>query len=166
MVTRVNLQHNPKTDHAGISSYFIKSPTNGGSKTNKQCSTYLGITIAEKILSKIFKNVKVFPYGHKFYDFIYNNGYMIDVKASCKRKGRYKAWYFDIKHNKIANYFLCLAFDSRQSLNPKHIWLIPGEKINHLGGLSISESKLPKWEPYELTNKLNDVIACCNILRM
>jgi len=144
---------------------YVKSqPGYGSSKTNKECPQYLGVTVAEKVLSKIFKNVEVMPFGNSGFDFICNSGYRIDVKSACKMKNR-KAWIFGIKQNQIADYFLCLAFDNRDNLNPEHIWLIPAKQVNHLKTLTISQSKLYKLSQYELTNKLNDVISCCNVLR-
>ena len=72
---------------------------------------------------------------------------------------------FNIHQNQIADYFLCLAFDNRQQLNPMHIWLIPSRKINNLKTLTISESRLDKWSQYELIDKLDKVIGCCNIMK-
>ena len=50
--TQVRCFYNPKTDNIIISSVFIKS-SDGSSKTNTLCPTYLGITIAEQILSRM-----------------------------------------------------------------------------------------------------------------
>jgi len=136
----------------------------GGSKTNKESAQYLGITVAEKVLSKIFKNVEVMPFGNSGYDFKCNSGYLIDVKSACKRKNQ-NYWMFRINRNQIADYFLCLAFDNRDDLNPEHIWLIPAKKVRHLTSLAISIVTIDKWLEYELTNKLNDVINCCNIIK-
>ena len=33
-------------------------PDYGGSKTNKDCALYLGVTVAEQVLSHVFKNVQ------------------------------------------------------------------------------------------------------------
>ena len=137
---------------------------------NKTCSSYLGVHIAEQVLSKVFKNVQTKLYGHKGYDFICNSGYKIDVKSGClnsfynkKYHKNYYSWKFCIKQNKIADYFLCLAFDNRTDLNPEHIWLIPGDILNGKHSINISESKLSKWDEYKLD--INKVISCCNILR-
>ena len=106
---------------------------NGGQpmSENKECSLYLGVHVAEQVLSKVFKNVKQMPNGNKGYDFICNKNMKIDVKSSTILKRDYKSdsWLFQIKRNKIADYFLCLAFDNREDLNPLHIWLIPSENI-------------------------------------
>ena len=100
-------------------------------ENNKSCSQYLGIHIAERILSHIFHNVEQMPYNNPGYDLICGNGYKIDVKSVCHVKDIPNKWNFPIRRNKIPDYFLCLAFDNREDLNPKHIWLIPGHIINN-----------------------------------
>ena len=130
---------------------------------NKTCPCYLGIHVSENVLSTYFEGVTRMPYGTPGYDFICKRGYMIDVKSACLSKR--PAWQFHIDYNTTANYFLCLGFDNRDSLNPEHIWLIPGEKINHLHGLTITKSDkvLAKWKPYE--RDLGPVIKQCNTFR-
>lgn len=132
---------------------------------NKQCSSYLGVHISEQVLSKVFKNVKMMTYGNKGFDFICNNGFKIDIKSSCRNISNDKAdyWVFNINKNIIPNYFLCLAFDNRDSLNPEHIWLIPGEDINNKIRTSISESTINKWNKYTLN--IDKVINQCNNMR-
>ena len=51
--------------------------------------------------------------------------------------------------NKIADYFICLAFDSRINFIPVHIWIIPGSVVNHLSGFHIKSLYLEKWMEYE-----------------
>lgn len=128
---------------------------------NRSCPQYLGIIVAEQILSKVFKNVEIMPYGNPGYDFICNNGYKIDVKASIMRKQN--NWTFLINKNVTANYFLLLTFDNRENLNPKYIWLIPGNIINNKKLISISESTINKWDEYKLD--VNKVINCCNKIK-
>ena len=103
------------------------------------------------------------PYGNKGYDFICGRGYKVDVKSSCLHSGR--QWVFNINHNTIADYFLFLAFDNRDNLNPLHLWIVPGHDINHLSTASISRSTIDKWEQYELTDKIEQVISCCNVMK-
>ena len=134
----------------------------GVSTPNESCSTYLGVNIAENIIRKIFKNVETVPYGNKGYDFICNRGLKIDVKSACRHKSEHK-WSFGISHNKIADYFICMAFDNREDLNPLYIWLIPGKIVNHLSSPSISESNLSKWDKYKLD--INKVTACCDTMK-
>jgi len=128
---------------------------------NKKCSAYLGVHIGEPVLSKTFKNVELMPYGHPGYDIICNHDKRIDIKISCLNKnGR---WMFTIRHNTTADYFMCLAFDNREDLNPAHIWLLPGNKFNHLVMATISPSTIDKWSEYELP--IDGVITCCDTMR-
>lgn len=132
---------------------------------NRSCPQFLGIHVAEEVLSRVFKNVHRMLNNNQGYDFICGGGYMIDVKASCRGHPLNQAdrWLFTIKKNKIAEYFLLLAFDSRKDLNPEHIWLIPGGDINDHAGIGISETTLDKWKDYELpTDKL---VSCCDAMR-
>lgn len=132
---------------------------------NRQCPQYLGVYVAERALSHVFEHVERMPYGNPGYDFICGGGYRIDVKSSCRRVSEKQAnrWMFNIKKNKIAEYFLCLAFDNRESLNPEHIWLIPAADVNDCITVSISEITLAKWDEYKLD--IDKVSACCNIIR-
>lgn len=132
---------------------------------NRECSLFLGVHIAERVLSHVFKNVHRMPYGHTGYDFICSGGYMIDVKSSCSgRSGnRSDRWRFAIRKNKIAEYFLLLAFDNRDNLSPKHIWLIPSNVVNDYVIIGVSETTLSKWDEYKLD--VDRVSACCNALK-
>ena len=142
-----------------------KLEINMNSKTvqNKNSSQYLGIFIAEQILAKIFKNVKMMPPHNHGYDFICANEYKIDAKSSAT--GYKGSWRFGIGKNKIANYFMCLAFESRDNLTPIHLWLIPGNIVNHQSSLVISKTKtnLAKWSKYE--QPINKVILCCDKMK-
>ena len=51
-----------------------RSRTRYKKSTNKKSTNYLGCTIAEKVLSKVFKDVKVMSYGNPGYDFICSKG--------------------------------------------------------------------------------------------
>ena len=128
---------------------------------NKKCPAFLGVYVAEQVLSHVFKNVVRMPYGNHGYDFKCSNGFLIDVKGSCLHKNG--SWHFDIRHNLIADYFLCLAFDNREDLNPLHAWLLPGDKFNHYVCPSISLSTVHKWDVYMLD--ISKVTSCCNILK-
>lgn len=133
---------------------------------NRKCSAFLGVHIAEQVLSKVFKNVEHMQYGNHGYDFICGNGFKIDVKSSCRHvyKGHSDRWGFVINKNVIANYFICLAFDNREDINPEHIWLIDGKYINDHISVSISESNIHKWDDYRLD--INKVISCCNNMKL
>lgn len=132
---------------------------------NKNCAAYLGICIAERVLSLVFENIIHMPNNNEGYDFICNKGKKIDVKSCVEKynKNGVSNWTFGIKQNAIADYFLCLAFDNRTNLNPMHLWLIPAEHINDLTTLQISNDKLNNFSQYE--KKLDDVILCCNELK-
>jgi len=83
-------------------------------------------------------------------------------RAECKQ--RCPHWGFSIQKNQVADYFLCLAFDNRESLEPQHVWLIPSGPIQNLLNIRISEKpeSLAKWSKYE--RPLNKVIlSCCKL---
>jgi hypothetical protein len=130
-------------------------------------ASYLGVHIAEKVLSQYFEDVKRTPYGYPGYDFICKNGYKIDVKSSCTRRpeGRHNRWTFIINKNKTSDYFFCIAFDDRKSLNPVHVWLIPGSTINDKYGITITdvEKSLHKYAGYE--KSINKIFSICNSMR-
>lgn len=136
-------------------------------RENKACPKYLGVVIAETVLSTFFDHLEHMPDNTPGYDFICGKGYKIDVKASTLHSHKPKSnyWLFGINKNQIADYFLCLAFDNRESLQPLHIWLIPGAVINTKQTISIADisKTLSKWQPYE--KPLDKVIHCCNLLR-
>ena len=132
---------------------------------NRQCPMFLGIYVAERVLSLVFKNVKRMTINNKGFDFICGRGYKIDVKSACRRArtGHSNSWSFRIGKNKIADYFLCMAFDDRESVNPEHLWLIPGRIVNNQTSIDMTESMLRKWSKYE--QPLDNVIQCCNVLK-
>ena len=151
------------TGRITIGNCFVKSSGyTGSSKTNKECGVWLGDK-AEIILMSMFDHVERMPNGNPGYDFTCGKGYRIDAKSGCLRKHNPNTWRFGINRNKIADYFLCLALDNRQDLNPLHVWLIPGKDINHLSGATISKSTLSKWSEYE--QPLNTVLSCCNTMK-
>ena len=135
---------------------------------NNTCSAYLGVHVAERVLRHVFKDIEVMPYGNVGYDFICNKGKKIDVKSACfvtsfKGGYEYHRWQFHIRRNTIADYFLCLAFDNREDLNPLHAWMLPCDKVNHLFTATISPGTIHKWDDYKLD--INKVVSCCNVLR-
>ena len=163
---KVEIQYNPRTDHITYGlGRFQKSPGwHSGILNNKNSSTFFGVTIAEQLLAKVFKYVERMLNNNPGFDIICNQGYKIDIKSATKPKDK-NYWLFNIRHNPIADYFLCLAFDNRINLNPMHVWLIPSKEINHLTNLGISESRLDKWNKYELSDKMDKIIGCCNIMK-
>lgn len=130
---------------------------------NKKCPVFLGVHIAERALSKFFDHIERMPYGNKGYDFLCGKGYKIDVKSSCIAK--FGGWMFTVSKNKTADYFLCLAFDNRDSLNPLHVWLIPGNVVNNRMLIQIPNNfqALEKYSKYERST--DNVIACCTAMK-
>jgi len=117
---------------------------------NKLCASYLGVYIAEAALRDIFDVMERMPNNNPGYDYICGRGYKIDVKSSILFTHGNGRWSFAINRNVIADYFLCLAFDSRELLNPMHIWLIPSEQINRKKNFTISLVNIGKWSEYEM----------------
>ena len=128
---------------------------------NTECSVHYGVHINERLLKHYFNDVDVMPYGNSGYDFICNNGWKIDGKGSFT--GDSGRWKFAINHNTITDYFFCVAYDNRKDKNIVHIWLLPGNKFNHLVSASISKSTIDKWSEYE--QPLDKIIACCDSMR-
>lgn len=129
---------------------------------NKECALYLGVHIAERVLSRVFKDVEVMPYGNPGYDFICNQGMRIDVKSACL-SGKHPQWTFQINHNTTADYFICLTFNNREELTPLHAWLIPGSKLSRLKTAGICPSTIHKWDEYALD--ISKISECCDAVR-
>jgi|LAHU01.1.fsa_nt_gb hypothetical protein len=133
---------------------------------SKRCSSYLGVHIAERALSKFFDNIVRMPINNPGYDFICGKGFKIDVKSSClvNMTKTCDRWQFNIKHNDVPDYFLFLAFDNRSDLNPQHVWLVPRSVINGRYIISITRSPrvLAKWEIFE--KPIDKVLSCCTEL--
>ena len=128
---------------------------------NKECPSFLGVHIAERVLIHVFKNVKRMPMNNPGYDVICNRDKLIDIKSACMRKNG--NWEFAINHNTIADFFLCLAFDNREDLTPLHAWLLPGSKVNLRTSISIRPSTLQKWDAYALD--ISKISECCDMMR-
>lgn len=144
--------------------YLHRIGSNQPMSKNRSCPMFLGIHVAERVLSNVFENVKRMPLHNKGFDFVCARGYRVDVKASCVHtRDKWSHWQFKIRKNVIADYFLCIAFDNRYALTPLHLWLVPGLIINHLTSTSISKSTLAKWNEYKLD--IEKVINCCEAIR-
>lgn len=132
---------------------------------NRACPSFLGCHVAEQVLQKVFKDVETMPLNHPGYDFICNRGKKIDVKSSCTRNGSHQtnSWEFCVTKNTIADYFLCIAFDNRESLTPLHLWLLPGKLVNMKTSITISKSTINKWNEYKLD--ITKTVNCCNIIK-
>jgi hypothetical protein len=129
---------------------------------SKGSSQYLGVYVAESVLADVFKSATRCPFGNKGYDFVCGRNYKIDVKSAClSHKDSWPGWGFAINGNKIADYFLCIAFGDRESLDPQFLLLIPGPEVNHLSALVVRKSNFQKWAKYQLP--LEDVKERCSI---
>lgn len=130
----------------------------------KDCSAYLGIYVAERALSKFFDNIFRMPMNYPGIDFRCGKGFGIDVKSACLTvtgsPNRCPHWTFNIRKNCIADYFLCLAFRDRETLEPMHVWLIPGKDVNQKQMIVISNKPecIANMEKYE--RPLNRVNCC------
>lgn len=132
---------------------------------NKECSSYLGVAVAERLVRHLFKDVVRMPNNNTGFDFVCAKDKKIDVKSSCLKiqHNKYLCWSFHIVNNQIADYFLLLAFDNRKDLIPLHQWLIPSHVLNHLKHTSISPSTLSKWEEY--SQPIDQAQICCDTIK-
>jgi hypothetical protein len=153
--------------NASDRAYLYRTGRQQPMRENKNCAAFLGIYVAEQVLSYIFKNVHRMPINNPGYDFVCNHGKWVDVKAACRHhhsnSHRSDNWMFVINKNPVAEYFLFIAFDNRKNLTPEHIWFIPADRINDKVSVNITESKLNKWIEYE--QPIDHVVACCDTLR-
>ena len=153
-----------KANHDKLKVAWTKSDRKHGHRPfyeNRDCPSFLGVHIAERVLSNVFKDVERMPMNNPGYDFICSKDKKIDVKSSSLWKDG--SWGFGINHNTIADYFLCLAFDNRKDLNPLHIWLLPGSKFSHFVGAAVRPSTVHKWNKYMI--HIEDILRCCNTIR-
>ena len=134
----------------------------------KDSASYLGVFVAERVLSKFFENITRMPNNNPYYDFVCGKGFRIDVKCGCLCKSGHGLlkWRFNINKNTIADYFLLLAFDNRTSLEPQHVWLIPGSVVNKLLVVSITNDVIPLKRRAQYERPLDKVIACCSEMRV
>lgn len=158
-----------KNNREKCRAYSIKSNRKRGILSmaeNKTCGLFLGVHVAEKVLSCVFDSVVRQPVTNPGFDFICNKGKKIDVKSSCLNYQHHKtpSWLFHIDRNKIADYFLCLAFDNRIDLTPMYLWLLPADKLNHMAGARISMNTIDKWSQYNIS--IDKVTACCNVIKV
>lgn len=164
----IEQNHKWTTSHPGArNEWKYKTGRSQPMSKNKKCSKYLGVYIAENILSNFFEGLIRMPHDNPGYDFICKKGFKIDVKSSCLYYGKIgnPHWMFRIDHNNTTDYFLCISFDDRTNLTPLHVWLIPGNIINKKSGLTITDSQnsLSKWSQYE--KPLDKVNVCCSIMK-
>ena len=129
-------------------------------------ASYLGVHIAERVLGGYFDNMERMPYSNPGFDFVCGNGYKIDVKSSCAQTYKqYRRWNFHVFQNMIADYFLCIAFDNRESLTPQHVWLIPSNEVNSKLNFKIYDTtkNLLRWSRFE--RPVGKAITRCQKMR-
>ena len=98
---------------------------------NRACASFLGIHVAERVLSNVFMDVAIIPISMPVVEVIFNKGYKIDVKSSCIR--HHKKWADDFAFNINKNIFKEYTFkEIKESLN---------EKSNNTIQLAISKFK-------------------------
>jgi len=141
---------------------------------NKDCSSYLGVEIAEKkiariILPRILGEIKKeMPYKGCRFDYLIEGDIKVDSKAGCLIDGN-RRWSFFINHNDVAGFFLIIAFDSRDNLYCEHIWLfernemINGAKFYMRGQFKITNDReyLSEYKKFEVTDKLSEKERHC-----
>lgn len=146
---------------------------------NKDCSCYPGVVIAERVLGEIFDSIEVMPCTNPGFDFRCSNGYTIDVKFSSRRtrmfvSGPQDSWMFNIKKNRGADYFLCLASDYGRNFNFERLWLIPKDAVTRHGKpvcdietLTITDTdrSLKYWSMFERPIDLSRAVEVCNGIR-
>lgn len=142
---------------------------------NKDCSAYLGVHIAERLLPYIFESPRMMPYGNPGFDVICKNEFKIDIKSACI--GEEDAWRFPVRYNKIANYFMFIGFNNRKDLNVLFILLINGDeliygnemigrKLNNRVNFSVSKRRLKLGlKKYNLIDKIDKANDICNKLK-
>lgn len=139
---------------------------------NENCASYLGVHIGEILLSKIFKDIKRMPYANPGYDWICDKGYKINTKTSTLDKGLNR-WMFNIDYNNITDYFMLIAFDDIENLNPMHVLLIEkneivrGRKFYMRSSIHINNKHkyLLPFQKYEWVDKLERLTECCKELK-
>ena len=132
----------------------------------KDSAAYLGVHIAERVLGGFFDHMERMPRNNPGFDFICGMGYKIDVKSSCIQiYKQYRRWNFHTFQNNMADYFLCIAFDNRESLTPMHVWLIPSKEVCRKSHVQIydTEKNLSFWSKFE--RPVDRAITCCLKMR-
>ena len=132
---------------------------------NKESSCYLGVNVAERLCSHLFKDVIRMPNNNPGFDIICNQDKKIDVKSACIKmhQKKYPHWSFHIKKNTTADYFMLLAFNNRIDMIPVHQWLVPGHILNHLISTGISPSTIDKWDEWK--QPIGPALSCCNEMK-
>ena len=113
------------------------------------------------------------PHNTPDVDFICPNGYKMQVKtASITYSRGNPRWNFGINKNKVADYFILVAVNNTEDINkedfkPTHIWLMEGRFVNEEVGISVTPSRISKWDEYSIMEEYgNKFVACCNTIKV
>jgi len=128
---------------------------------NKECPSYLGIIVTEKLIDNTFDNAERMPNNNHGYDVICGRGRLVEIKGACLNKAG--GWVFNTRQNTTAEYFMLVAYDDRKNLNIQHVWRIPINVLSHLTQASIRPSTVDKWSQYE--QDPDKMLACCNAMK-
>ena len=149
---------------------------------NKNCSSYLGVHIGERVVTKIWDKAIRMPNNTIGYDWTCPKGFKIQQKTSCICKSKvirdygsgeyiYDTLAFTINKNNIADYFLLVAFNNRYDLEPFGMWLfkkddiVRGRKFNKFKNFKVTLSKIDELKKYEVSDKLEKLKECCSSLK-
>lgn len=163
---------------------------------NTECPRYFGEYIEREYVSKIFVNpipISYSPGWHegKPYDYECQNGFKIKHVAACTSVSIYKIsnytndpipyYVFNIRRNNVPDYWVLTAWDNRESLEPKYVWIIKGNETFRTQ-YSYREGDKPFWDraswtvyatrkgidrmsKYEAAGRLEQLKDICNIAR-
>ena len=97
----------------------------------------------------------------KPYDWTCKNGFKIKHIASCLRFDAIHPpyWGYNIRNNKIPDYFILSAWDNRDSLMPEHIWMIQRDTI--LKSQRYQPIPIPFWGAVQGCCHLFFLRNCC-----
>lgn len=132
---------------------------------NKECASYLGVYVTERAILPLLPNAKRMPMHHPKYDYLCSKGYKVDIKSGVahqEARGNLR-WKFKIAKNKVADYFLCVAYNNREDLKIAKIWLFPGHFVNNQTMISITTETIDKWKQYEIDSY--DVSQCVDKIK-
>lgn len=127
----------------------------GRMKTNDKCGVFLWEK-AKHIIRTNFPTWIEMPQLTKHFNFIDDNGEKIAIRASVTLLAKNKFtphWHFHVVENRIADKYIFMGFDSRQTLELIRAWIIPNNtyfKTIRGFGITTSEKSIAKWKKYEI----------------
>lgn len=84
------------------------------------------------------------------YDFIDDLGRKVDIKGATLRVNG-KAWIFFLHKQVPPDYYIFVGYESLSSINPSHVWVIPGNLVKGHSGFAICTGSAgrAKWKEFE-----------------